>query len=1810
MRRKKNFFQKVISFLLVLGMIVGIMPAYAQASASSDNGDGTFTNPVIYSDVPDLDVIRVGDVYYMVSTTMHMSPGCPVMKSTDMVNWEIVNYVYDTLGDEDKMALRNGESDYGNGSWAASLRYFKEKYYVSFASLSTGKTYVYSTADIENGPWHKSEFDGYLHDVSLLTDGDKMYVVYGGGTALCRELSEDENGDITFGEEFTLIEHTALDNEGNQVNDSVSYAVEGIHAYKIGDYYYLFIIQWPTGGRRQEICWRSKTLDSNGWESKKVFDSGLEFDGQMDDAGVAQGGVVETADGKWYSYLFQDHGSVGRIPVLVPVEWEEGWPVFGNEDGEAEAVMNIPGVSGGEKSIVASDEFYNGETRKIYSDTETDSSASTDAASSSAAETASAADTVADISLMSEESKATVELLTNGGFENGTESWSNQQPATLTEVTDEKASGEKAVKVTERTLTASGPKQEITGKLTAGQEVTVSAKVKYDEGPDARTFNICIQNNSDGNVWDGIEVAATAEVKRGEWTTIEGTYTIPEDADLSYSGIFVETSWVPEPTEENDLMDFYVDDVSCSYMEDYGLIINGGFESGLEPWQVQDGEASLTVTDDDAASGSCSLLTTERKATGSGPMQDLTGKVEAGKTYQVTAKVKYTTGPDSRDFAFTFRYPGGKYENAKITTVKRGEWTTIEGTYKVPADADVSDVCAFLETTWVPEPAAENDLFDFYVDDVSIVEEVKEDQIENGENDYNGSNLNLVWQWNHNPNNNNWSLTERNGYLRLTTGNTVSNILEARNTLTQRTYGPTCSGDVALEISGMKNGDVAGLAAFQLHYGYVGVKMENDTKYLVMAKTETDDNPNGNEIERVELDASAERVYLRADFDYTLRTDKATFYYSLDGNEWTQIGDTLQMAYTLPHFMGYRFALFNYATIEEGGYVDFDYFHVGDGGDESASTVLNASLKDIEGVPGVANTEVELPVQLDVLPEGTYSKMEVSMNVPEEFTVSDVTFDSENVSGNTSWSCSNGQLILSVTGEGTDYKDNGGSGFATVTLKVSDYIIEDTTTTVRTDYVKVTGGDVSYNVDNAVSDISMTKLDTDALAKIPGYSNPVIDYDFGADPFALVYDGRVYLYMTADQFEYDSNGNIIDNSYGYINKLHVVSSADMVNWTDHGFIQVAGPNGAATWATNSWAPAVAYKQIDGVDKFFLYFCNGAGGIGVLEGDSPVGPFRDPNRHALIDANTPGTQGVTWIFDPAVMVDDDGTGYLVFGGGVPNVDDNASCLNPQTARIVKLDDNMTSLANDADGVPQMIDAPCMFEDGGIHKANGKYYYTYCSNFDGDHSAVDGYPGYGNICYMVSDDPMGPYEYGGEILQNPYTYFGVGGNNHHAIFTFNGKSYITYHAQTLGQAMGIEKGYRSTHINEVEYYADGSIKEIIADREGVSQLETMDPYVKTAGETIAWQYGIQVTECSEAGDGLSAANNRMVTGINSGDWVAVSGLDFGLNGAVSFTANIASEAGGTIELRLDSPEGGVVGTLSVPAGNGSWQELSCEVEGLTGTHNIFFVFAGDEDADNLMSIDYWQFTEKETSVPDKSALADVLDRASKIDITKYTEETVAKMQAAFSAAQKVYDNPDATEDDIAEAVKALEDALTNLELKTDDSDYEVIEGSDSKWTEGSDSGLVFTISDGELDHIEINGEVIDPSLYTFDADSMTITIHPDYLNSLDAGVYAISFVYSDGGVAQAKLTVTDSDSGDGGQGGSDDAKDDTQGGDGQGGQGSGDKNDQNKGNQNNGSGSTNGKTVQTGDTTNVFPIAITAILAAAAAVAVIVIRKRRR
>ena len=214
-------------------------------------------------------------------------------------------------------------------------------------------------------------------------------------------------------------------------------------------------------------------------------------------------------------------------------------------------------------------------------------------------------------------------------------------------------------------------------------------------------------------------------------------------------------------------------------------------------------------------------------------------------------------------------------------------------------------------------------------------------------------------------------------------------------------------------------------------------------------------------------------------------------------------------------------------------------------------------------------------------------------------------------------------------------------------------------------------------------------------------TNPLMTQRFGADPYAMEYDGRVYFYMTADTFEYDGE-EILENSYGRINRINVISTADMVNFTDHGSIKAAGSQGAAKWAGNSWAPAAAWKNIDGQDKFFLYFADGGGGIGVLTADSPTGPFTDPLGQGLVTRQTPNCGDVLWLFDPAVLVDEDGRAYLYFGGGVPE----GRVSDPGTARVVELGEDMISLKGD----PQPIDVPYLFEDSGIHKYNDKYYYA--------------------------------------------------------------------------------------------------------------------------------------------------------------------------------------------------------------------------------------------------------------------------------------------------------------------------------------------------------------------------------------------------------------------------------------------------------------------------------------------------------------------
>lgn len=494
----------------------------------------TIKNPIIWADVPDPDVIRVGKVYYMVSTSMHSMPGCPIMKSVNLRDWELVSYLYDTFEDNEGHQLLDETGIYGKGSWATSLRFHKGSYYVCFSSNDMKQFYVYRTDDIEHGVWDRFVIEGLHHDPSLLFDEDRVFVIHGNGDIRITELTEDATALREGGINQLLL-------EGER--EGINLRAEGCHAYKINGYYYLFFIDWPGVGnqRRRQLCYRSRDL-LGPYEYKMILDDDMGYFNN----GVAQGGIIDSPAGEWFTVLFQDHGSVGRIPCVLPVHWEEEWPIIG----------------------------------------------------------------------------------------------------------------------------------------------------------------------------------------------VNGTAPLTFEAEL----------------------------------------------------------------------------------------------------------------PDSE-----------------------------------------------------AKPLVISDEFN-----------------------YGDNRLALNWQWNHNPDNERWSVTERPGWLRLHTGKLADSVEFARNTLTQRTEGPACSAVTLLDTTSMQSGDYAGLVALQSQFGTVGIMVgDNGERHIVMGVNGGGDNQQTIASHLYENSL----VYLRIDFDFRDSVDLAHFYYSADGIDWNPIGKPLQMRYSLEHFMGYRIGFFNYATLQAGGYADFDYLH-------------------------------------------------------------------------------------------------------------------------------------------------------------------------------------------------------------------------------------------------------------------------------------------------------------------------------------------------------------------------------------------------------------------------------------------------------------------------------------------------------------------------------------------------------------------------------------------------------------------------------------------------------------------------------------------------------------------------------------------------------------------------------------------------------------------------------------------------------------------------------------------------------------------
>ena len=216
-------------YFIQLALILFAFNNYAQVNKAH--------NPLIYADVPDASIIRVENTYYMSSTTMHMSPGVPIMKSNDLVNWTLVNYAYDRLDEVDAMNLENGKSTYGRGSWASCLRYHKGVFYVSTFAATTGKTYIYSTKNIEKGPWKKISFEPAYHDHSILFEEDKAYMVWGAGKISIAELKQDLSG-IKEETKRVLIENATA-----PAGDRIMLPAEGSQLFKIRGKYYLFNIK-------------------------------------------------------------------------------------------------------------------------------------------------------------------------------------------------------------------------------------------------------------------------------------------------------------------------------------------------------------------------------------------------------------------------------------------------------------------------------------------------------------------------------------------------------------------------------------------------------------------------------------------------------------------------------------------------------------------------------------------------------------------------------------------------------------------------------------------------------------------------------------------------------------------------------------------------------------------------------------------------------------------------------------------------------------------------------------------------------------------------------------------------------------------------------------------------------------------------------------------------------------------------------------------------------------------------------------------------------------------------------------------------------------------------------------------------------------------------------------------------------------------------------------------------------------------------------------------------------------------------------
>ena len=438
---------------------------------------------------------------------------------------------------------------------------------------------------------------------------------------------------------------------------------------------------------------------------------------------------------------------------------------------------------------------------------------------------------------------------------------------------------------------------------------------------------------------------------------------------------------------------------------------------------------------------------------------------------------------------------------------------------------------------------------------------------------------------------------------------------------------------------------------------------------------------------------------------------------------------------------------------------------------------------------------------------------------------------------------------------------------------------------------------------------------------------PLFQTKYTADPSPLVVGDTLFLYTSHDASPEDIPDENEKSSAGFFMYDWLLwSTTDMVNWTEHGAVASLKDFPWRSRENGAWA----IQTVERNGKYYLYAPLHGHGIGVLESDSPYGPFKDPLGKPLV-----WDQSNWFDIDPSVYTDDDGQAYMYWG-------------NPHTF-WAKLGEDMTSLTSEVNKLPHI---PNYQEGPWFYKRNGHYYLGFASTCCPE-----------ALGYAMSDSPTGPWEWKGYIMKPTQRDRG----NHPGIVDYKGHSYVfgqNYDLMHLETFVHHER--RSVSATEITYNADGTIQEVPywLDQKPMKQLHWLNPYKRVEAETMAWGYGLKSAKMGIENTGVVAdmptstgKKNMYIYDINNGEYIKLRGVDFG-KGAKQFNIAAASTGGVTVNLRLDSNKGPVVGTVTIgKTGNvEKYRVFSGKVKNVAGVHDLYICF---DKASGDVRLDYWQF-----------------------------------------------------------------------------------------------------------------------------------------------------------------------------------------------------------------------------------------------------------